>query len=64
MLERFGPILDPKSILCTDGSNILRAFARKMKVDHHVFVASKREFKQVMLHIQNVNAYQIPHECP
>ncbi len=43
LLRTFGLMLDRSSVLCTDGSAALAAFARELAIEHHVLNASKKE---------------------
>jgi len=52
------PLVDEKSVLCTDGAAVYAAFARTSGITHKVVYAKPgRRVQEAAFHIQNVNAY-------
>lgn len=50
------PLVDPESVLCTDGASVYAAFARKHAIQHEAIRAQGPRVRGAF-HIQNVNAY-------
>ncbi len=51
------PLLAQDAILCSDGSHVMAATARKLKVEHHAVNLSAGIRVDGAWHVQNVNAY-------
>ena len=52
------PLIDPDAILCSDGANVYKTFAREAGVTHRpVNVQRGLRVLEGVFHIQNVNAY-------
>lgn len=56
LIAQVGPSLAP-TVLCTDGSQALAAFARECRLEHIAIPASDGRPKRGIYHIQNINAY-------
>ena len=55
------PLIDPDAILCSDGANVYKTFAREAGVTHRpVNVQRGRRVLDGVFHILNVNAYPVP----
>lgn len=50
------PLVDPDSVLCTDGASVYTAFAQKHAIQHETIRARGPRVRGAF-HIQNVNAY-------
>lgn len=56
--EALMPLIDPDSVLCTDGAAVYASFARSQGITHQVVHSrSGQRVRQGAFHIQNVNAY-------
>ena len=56
--ECLKPLVNQETILCTDGSNIYRSFAKKEDIPHKRLIASSKiRVIDKVFHIQNLNAY-------
>ena len=57
LLKTFGNIFEPTSVLYSDGSGAIAAFAKEKKLEHHALNASKKERVRGIYHVNHVNAY-------
>lgn len=56
--EALLPLIDPESVLCSDGAAVYAYFARTQGITHHIVHARPgQRVRQGAFHIQNVNAY-------
>ena len=56
--EYLKPLVSQETVLCTDGSNIYRSFAKKEDIPHKRLIASSKiRVIDKIFHIQNLNAY-------
>lgn len=55
--KALGPLVDPGSVLCTDGAVVYGAFARTSSITHCVVHPRPGQRVRGAFHIQNVNAY-------
>lgn len=52
------PLIDPDAILCSDGANVYKTFAREAGITHRpINVQQGKRVLDGVFHIQNVNAY-------
>ena len=57
LIKSLLPILDKDVLLCTDGNNIYKAFAKHFHFEHKSINVSAGEHVSGAYHIQNVNSY-------
>ncbi|HEX2923845.1 MAG TPA: IS1595 family transposase [Chloroflexota bacterium] len=57
LLAAFGSVLEKGSVLCSDGSLSIGAFARALAVEHHTLNLSKKERVRGVYHVQHVSSY-------
>jgi hypothetical protein len=51
------PVIDHRSVLCTDGLAVYHRVCKEEGIQHKAFIQSKKKRVDGVYHIQNVNAY-------
>ena len=54
--KTIGPLINPENVLCSDSHPSIISWAKKKKLEHHTFVASRQHVKNKCYHVQHVNS--------